>query len=106
MSETAVTIESAATESSSCCGSCGTNAAAAPAADSAQTSVFQVKGMTCGHCVSSVTTELKKLDGVNDVAVDLATGQVTVGSTQALADSDVAAAIDEAGYDLIGRIEA
>ncbi|MFE4519032.1 heavy-metal-associated domain-containing protein [Kitasatospora sp. NPDC056783] len=106
MSETTVTVESAATEApSSCCGSCGTNAAAAPAAESAQTSVFQVKGMTCGHCVSSVTAELKKLDGVDDVAVDLATGQVTVGSTRALADSDVAAAIDEAGYDLIGRVE-
>ncbi|MFD4660463.1 heavy-metal-associated domain-containing protein [Kitasatospora sp. NPDC058444] len=104
MSETTVTVESAA-ETSSCCGSCGTNAGAAPAAESARTSVFQVKGMTCGHCVTSVTAELKKLDGVEDVAVDLATGRVTVGSTRALADSEVAAAVDEAGYDLVGRVE-
>ncbi|MFD5435607.1 heavy-metal-associated domain-containing protein [Kitasatospora sp. NPDC127067] len=103
MSETTVTVESAATETSSCCGSCGTGAA--PAAESARTSVFQVKGMTCGHCVTSVTAELKKLDGVDDVAVDLATGKVTVGSTRSLADSEVAAAVDEAGYDLVGRVE-
>lgn len=104
MSETTVTVESAAAETSSCCGSCGTNAGAAPA-ESARTSVFQVQGMTCGHCVSSVTAELKKLDGVEDVAVDLATGQVTVGSTKPLADSDVAAAVDEAGYELVGRVQ-
>ncbi|MFJ7908678.1 heavy-metal-associated domain-containing protein [Kitasatospora sp. NPDC096204] len=105
MSETTVTVESAAVEASSCCGSCGTSAGAAPAAGSARTSVFQVKGMTCGHCVSSVTAELKKIDGVEDVAVDLATGRVTVGSTLPLADSAVAAALDEAGYDLVGRVE-
>lgn len=103
MSETTVTVESAATETSSCCGSCGTGAA--QAAESARTSVFQVKGMTCGHCVTSVTAELKKLDGVEEVAVDLASGQVTVGSTRPLADSEVAAAVDEAGYDLVGRVE-
>ncbi|MGW2872580.1 heavy-metal-associated domain-containing protein [Kitasatospora sp. NPDC001225] len=106
MSETTVTVESAATEATSCCGSCGTGAGAAPAAESGRTSVFQVKGMTCGHCVSSVTAELKKLDGVEEVAVDLATGRVTVGSTLPLADSDVAAAVDEAGYELVGRVEA
>ncbi|MFG2915073.1 heavy-metal-associated domain-containing protein [Kitasatospora sp. NPDC048298] len=105
MSETTVIVESAAAETSSCCGSCGTSAGAAPAAEPARASVFQVKGMTCGHCVSSVTAELKKIDGVEDVAVDLATGRVTVGSTLPLADSDVAAAIDEAGYDLVGRVE-
>ncbi|MFF7989211.1 heavy-metal-associated domain-containing protein [Kitasatospora xanthocidica] len=109
MSETTVTVESATTaattEASSCCGSCGTGATAAPATESAPTSVFQVTGMTCGHCVSSVTAELTKLDGVTDVAVDLATGKVTVDSTRPLADADVAAAIDEAGYDLVGRVE-
>ncbi|MFB7126116.1 cation transporter [Kitasatospora sp. NPDC056273] len=104
MSETTVTVESAAAEATSCCGSCGTGAA--PAAESGRTSVFQVKGMTCGHCVSSVTAELKKLDGVEEVAVDLATGRVTVGSTLPLADSAVAAAVDEAGYELVGRVEA
>ncbi|WP_030241445.1 heavy-metal-associated domain-containing protein [Streptomyces sp. NRRL S-350] len=104
MSETTATVDSVTTEASSCCGSCGT-AAAATATETALTSAFEVKGMTCGHCVSSVTAELTKLDGVTDVAVDLATGRVTVGSTQPLTDADVAAAIDEAGYDLVGRLD-
>lgn len=106
MSETTITVlESAATEGSSCCGgsSCGT--AAAPAAGAtAERAVFQVKGMTCGHCVTSVTAELKKIAGVGEVAVDLATGKVTVDSAAPLADAEVAAAIDEAGYDLVGRV--
>ncbi|MGW3044496.1 heavy-metal-associated domain-containing protein [Kitasatospora sp. NPDC001159] len=105
MSETTVTIESSATEASSCCGSCGTDAAKAPATPSAERTVFQVTGMTCGHCVTSVTAELKKVDGVTEVAVDLATGQVTVDSTKPLVDGDVAAAVDEAGYDLVGRLD-
>ncbi|MEU8925035.1 cation transporter [Kitasatospora sp. NPDC048545] len=105
MSESTVTVESATAEASSCCGSCGTGAGAAPAAGSALTSAFRVEGMTCGHCVTSVTAELKKLDGVTDVAVDLASGTVTVGSTRPLVDADVAAAVDEAGYDLVGRLD-
>ncbi|WBP89981.1 heavy-metal-associated domain-containing protein [Kitasatospora cathayae] len=105
MSETTVTVDSSSAEGS-CCGSCGTGVAKAPATAAVERAVFQVKGMTCGHCVSSVTDELKKVAGVTEVAVDLATGQVTVDSTRPLADTDVAAAIDEAGYDLIGRLGA
>ncbi|WP_030061577.1 MULTISPECIES: heavy-metal-associated domain-containing protein [Streptomyces] len=105
MSETTVTVQPAAVEASSCCGSCSTGAAETPAAASALTSAFQVKGMTCGHCVTAVTAELKKIDGVTEVAVDLATGKVTVGSARPLVDADVAAAIDEAGYDLVGRLD-
>ena len=47
------------------------------------TTVHRVKGMTCGHCVSSVSAEIGKLAGVTDVAVDLDTGEVTVTSTGA-----------------------
>ncbi|MFF2077191.1 heavy-metal-associated domain-containing protein [Kitasatospora sp. NPDC058162] len=108
MSESTVTVEPSATTTAegSCCGSCGTGTAGAPATAAAERAVFQVEGMTCGHCVSSVTAELKKVAGVTEVAVDLATGRVTVDSTAPLADSDVAAAIDEAGYDLVGRLGA
>ncbi|MEU8515659.1 cation transporter [Kitasatospora sp. NPDC048722] len=110
MSKTAVTIEPASAEpaaASSCCGSCGTGAAATPASavEAAGHAVFQVQGMTCGHCVSSVTAELKKIEGVTEVAVDLATGRVAVDATAPLADEAVAAAIDEAGYDLVGRLD-
>ncbi|WP_439680243.1 heavy-metal-associated domain-containing protein [Embleya sp. MST-111070] len=65
------------------------------------TSTYTVTGMTCGHCVSSVKAEVGKIDGVTEVAVDLASGRVTVTSDAALADTAVAAAIDEAGYELV-----
>ena len=64
------------------------------------TSTYAVTGMTCGHCASAVTSELKTLEGVTDVAVDLVAGgtsSVTVTSTQPLAESQVATALDEAG---------
>ncbi len=64
------------------------------------TAVYRVEGMTCSHCVSAVTQEIGSLTGVREVAVDLPTGQVTVTSDQPLIRTDVAAAVDEAGYEL------
>lgn len=64
-----------------------------------QTSLI-VKGMTCGNCVQAVTTELKKILGVEHVDVDLATGQVNVTSSALLDQEAIAFAIDEAGYEL------
>ncbi|MFC5175133.1 heavy-metal-associated domain-containing protein [Nocardioides taihuensis] len=61
---------------------------------------YAVSGMTCGHCAGAVTSELKSLDGVTDVQVELVAGgtsTVTVTSTQPLAETQVAAALDEAG---------
>ena len=64
-------------------------------------SVYNVKGMTCDHCVQAVSSELNGLSGVEDVQVDLPSGKVTVTSEQPLV-SAVAAAVDEAGYELVG----
>ena len=68
------------------------------------TQTFPVTDMTCGHCVSAVTSELKEIPGVTEVAVDLVAGgtsSVTVDSEQPLDDAQVAAALDEAGaYEL------
>ncbi|MEV0153108.1 cation transporter [Micromonospora sp. NPDC050686] len=66
------------------------------------TNTYQVQGMTCGHCVNSVSTELRAIAGVDDVQVDLAAGQVTVTSEHPLDPDTVRAAVDEAGYDLVG----
>lgn len=63
---------------------------------------YTVTGMTCSHCVNSVSSEIKQIPGVTDVRVDLASGAVTVISAQPLDDTAVAAAVDEAGYDLAG----
>jgi copper ion binding protein len=61
---------------------------------------YQVVGMTCGHCVAAVEREVGAIEGVTGVAVDLATGGVVVTSTRPVGDDEIAAAIDEAGYEL------
>ena len=68
------------------------------------TSRHAVAGMTCGHCVDAVTSELLGLSGVTAVEVDLVgggTSTVSVRSTRPLADEEVASAVDEAGYRLV-----
>jgi copper chaperone len=65
-------------------------------------STYTVTGMTCGHCVASVTEEISEIDGVTDVAVDLPTGAVTVTSTTPVDSAEVRAAVEEAGYQLAG----
>ncbi len=64
------------------------------------TTAYTVQGMTCTHCVTSVSTEVGALPGVSDVQVDLATGTVTVTSDQPLDVEAVRGAVDEAGYRL------
>jgi copper chaperone CopZ len=66
------------------------------------TSTYNVNGMTCQHCIGSVTMELSKLPGVHVVNVELATGQVTVESDGPLPIDEVRTAVDEAGYELAG----
>ena len=64
------------------------------------TQTYSVTGMTCGHCAHAVTSELKELDGVTDVDVDLVAGgtsTVTVTSSRPLDETQVTAALDEAG---------
>lgn len=68
--------------------------------DAMQTKAYTVTGMTCAHCVNSVSTEIGKLGGVSDVQVDLSSGTVTVTSDQPLDDAAVHAAVDEAGYEV------
>jgi len=66
------------------------------------TTTFRVDGMTCGHCVHAVTSEIGKLAGVQTVSIDLPTGMVSVTTAVPVDRADVAAAIDEAGYTLVG----
>jgi copper chaperone len=64
------------------------------------TASYTVTGMTCEHCVRSVSEEVGALPGVTAVDVDLASGGVTVTSEAPVADADVRAAVEEAGYEL------
>ena len=66
------------------------------------TETYTVTGMTCGHCVSSVTEEVSELPGVSDVDVDLESGRLTVTADQPLGADRVRAAVEEAGYSLAG----
>ncbi|MBM0239503.1 heavy-metal-associated domain-containing protein [Micromonospora sp. ATA32] len=66
------------------------------------TTTYEVQGMTCGHCVSAVRAEVGAIQGVSDVQVDLASGRVTVTSQGPLDTDTLRAAVDEAGYDLVG----
>ncbi|ANW20115.1 heavy-metal-associated domain-containing protein [Streptomyces clavuligerus] len=96
-------IEITATGSASgCCGggSCGTGAA--PAQTAGVTTVYQVSGMTCGHCEGAVSAEVSAIAGVSSVTAEAATGRVTVVSEAPLDEEAVRAAVDEAGYELVG----
>ncbi|HET6269441.1 MAG TPA: cation transporter [Arthrobacter sp.] len=60
-----------------------------------------ISGMTCGHCVASVTEELQELDGVQEVAVDLNKDGVSVATITSAAELDpteIGEAVAEAGY--------
>jgi len=65
-----------------------------------------VSGMTCGHCVSSVSEELESLAGVEKVDVDLNSGgisTVTITSTSALSFPEIGEAVAEAGYLIVSN---
>lgn len=64
--------------------------------------VITVAGMTCGHCVTAVQSEISKLAGVTAVDVDLETGTVRVTADPQPGQAALSAAVDEAGYDLVG----
>ena len=66
----------------------------------AGTETFRVEGMTCDHCRNAVTTEVSAVPGVQAVTVDVEAGTVTVSAGQPVDRSDIAAAVDEAGYTL------
>lgn len=97
-----------ATATTSCCttsGSCHSETApdAGAGAGERVTTVFQVSGMTCGHCETSVTKEISALEGVSDVRVELSTGRVSVTTEGEPDEAHIAAAVDTAGYELAGR---
>lgn len=93
---------------SSCCtpdGSCQSGASDEAAAD-ATTTVYNVSGMTCGHCKSAVTEAVGELDDVRSVDVDLTAARVTVTTGGAPDHVLIAKAVDDAGYAITGQVTA
>jgi len=64
------------------------------------TTDFIITGMTCEHCVASVTEEVQEIPGVTGVQIDLASGGLRVAGEQAVSGADVKSAVEEAGYQL------
>lgn len=92
------------TTTGSCCspsGSCHSGTAS-DTVSAGVTTVYKVSGMTCGHCEGAVSQEISALAGVTAVTAVAKTGDVTVTSTAPLDEEAVRAAVDEAGYELVG----
>lgn len=67
------------------------------------TTVYKVSGMSCGHCEGSVSSEISEIPGVESVKAVASTGEVTVVSAAPLDEEAVRAAVDEAGFELVGK---
>ncbi|SDC06533.1 heavy-metal-associated domain-containing protein [Streptomyces prasinopilosus] len=67
------------------------------------TAVYKVSGMSCGHCEGAVSGEISELPGVASVKAVATSGEVTVVSAAPLDEEAVRAAVDEAGFELVGR---
>ncbi len=65
------------------------------------TSILKVKGMSCQHCVMSVTKALNQLGGIQNIQVDLTKGEVRFDNTKAVLMDQIKKAIEEAGYQVI-----
>ena len=62
---------------------------------------LKVKGMSCQHCAMSVTKALGQLEGIKNVQVDLAKGEVRFDNTKEVASNRIAKAIEDAGYEVV-----
>ena len=61
---------------------------------------LKIEGMTCGHCEMSVSKELSKLPGAQDVKVSSQEGTASLSVDDSVDHSQVQAAVEEAGYKL------
>jgi copper chaperone len=66
-------------------------------------SVLKVKGMSCQHCVMSVTKALNQLDGIKNIQIDLAKGEVRFDNTKSVASDRIQKAITDAGYEVVAQ---
>jgi len=64
-------------------------------------SVLKVKGMSCQHCVMSVTKALSKLEGIQNVKVDLPKGEVSFENTKAVGPDKIEKTIEDAGFQVV-----
>lgn len=61
----------------------------------------KIKGMSCQHCVASVTKALSGIDGVTNVVVNLQQGEATYETTKAVAEEAIRKAITGIGFEVV-----
>ena len=65
--------------------------------------VFHVEGMTCQHCVQTVSETVGKIPGIQSVEVELDQKKVTVGFDESISKiNEITAKIVEAGFEVVG----
>lgn len=70
------------------------------------TAVFTISGMSCGHCEQSISTQVSSIPGVTEAVADAPSGRLTISSEHPLDDELIRSAVDEAGFELVGRAAA
>ena len=65
------------------------------------TTVLRIGGMSCQHCVRHVQEALEEMQGVHRAEVDLAQAVATVEHDEAVTCALMAAAVEEAGYEML-----
>jgi copper chaperone len=70
--------------------------------DQRMASIIKVKGMSCQHCVMSVTKALNQLEGIRNIQVDLQKGEVRFDNSKEIASNRIEKAISDAGYEVVG----
>ncbi|MFD5321223.1 heavy-metal-associated domain-containing protein [Streptomyces sp. NPDC127098] len=70
-----------------------------------ETITYRVSGMSCGHCEKAVSAEVGALPGVTNVSATADTGLVTVVTETPVTDDAIRTAVDEAGYELVDRVQ-
>ena len=63
--------------------------------------ILKVKGMSCQHCVMSVTKALNQLEGIESVQVDLAKGEVRFDNKKEVPSGRIVKAIEDAGFEVM-----
>lgn len=61
---------------------------------------IKIKGMSCGHCVASVTQALKNIDGITDVEVVLEKGEASYTETSPVPLETIKNAISGIGFEV------
>jgi copper chaperone len=63
-------------------------------------STIKVKGMSCQHCVASVTKALSEIEGITDVQVNLEKGEATFNEKSPVDGQTIKDAITKIGFEV------